>query len=145
MIVNLLLFLLGASMGPTFPDIDLAPPLFMRHRSFWTHGIFVPLVIYLLRPSGAGVYFAFPFLIGVAVHLLHDMFPKSWQGGALINKMDPIRITFPRAMSFLWITAGMFSAVWVFWPLYGWIVISFLNRWVLPLIQIPLAFLEGLF
>ena len=46
-------FALGGVLGMTFADIDLAPPLPIRHRSAWTHGAWVALLLFLLRGVGA--------------------------------------------------------------------------------------------
>jgi len=122
---NLLIFCAGLAVGYTFADIDLAPPLLIRHRSFWTHGPIIPAVILYFAPGGLWLYFLAPFLLSYALHLLKDMFPKAWKGGALI-KLFPIRGSLGPALSFIWLGLGALGAVIVFylayWPtVAGWV------------------------
>ena len=106
-IVNGLLLLLGASIGATFADIDLAPPLPLKHRSVWTHGPLVPFVLlWAIGSYPALWWFTIGFLPAFALHLLADMFPKRWHGGAKI-KLHPLPGTLPALLSFLYLAAGV--------------------------------------
>ena len=139
--------LIGLAIGTTAPDIDLAPPLPIRHRSFWTHGPLLPLgVVYIVtvwRPGWWPLFWSV-FLLGLVVHLAADMRPVSWQGGALI-KLFPLRGSFGPFFSWLWITAGMLTAAAAFWYVYGPAVIAFLERWILPVLAWLVAFFQGIF
>jgi hypothetical protein len=110
--ILVILGIAGAALGITFADIDLAPPLPVKHRSAWTHGLPVPLSMAWL----VGVYpdswsFAGAFLITYALHLLCDMFPRSWKGSALIN-LYPVPGSLPAHFSFAWLLAGVVVSVW---------------------------------
>ena len=104
---NIVAVVFGATLGATFADIDLAPPLPLKHRSVWTHGPFVPLALLW----SVGLYpimwwFTVGFLPAFALHLLADMFPKRWHGGAKI-KLYPLPGTLPALLSFLYLAAGV--------------------------------------
>ncbi|MBI5950211.1 MAG: hypothetical protein HY865_01025 [Chloroflexi bacterium] len=107
-LINFLLFALGAAIGIKFADIDLAPPLRLKHRSVWTHGPLITwLVIYLLGLFPWGYWFAVGFLPANAIHLLADMFPRNWKGGALI-KLHPIKRDLAPILSFVWLGFGAY-------------------------------------
>ncbi len=130
MIANLLNFifcLIGAWIGLKFADIDLAPPLPFRHRSVWTHGpLIVWLVVYLVSLFPIGHWFAVGFLPMHAMHLIADMFPRNWNGGATI-KLYPIKKDLAPILSFAWLGFGAYISgmqwlqitgqLWGWWPL----------------------------
>jgi hypothetical protein len=120
--------LLGAVIGLTFADIDLAPPLPFRHRSAWTHG---PLIVYVMifllsLYPGWFYWFVVGFLPANAIHLLADMFPRNWKGGAMV-KLHPIKRELAPILSFAWLGYGVYisctqwllitSNLWGWWPL----------------------------
>lgn len=110
----------GASIGYTFADIDLAPPLPVKHRSAWTHGLLVPIgLLWLTEPGTYMFWFTAAFLPAYALHLFYDMFPKKWHGGAFI-KLHPLPGSLGGLLSFLWLLAGVVAAGYVFyigyWP-----------------------------
>jgi hypothetical protein len=120
--------LLGAAIGLTFADIDLAPPLPFRHRSAWTHG---PLIVYVMifllsLYPGWFYWFVVGFLPANAIHLLADMFPRNWKGGAMV-KLHPIKRELAPVLSFAWLGYGAYisctqwllitSNLWGWWPL----------------------------
>lgn len=112
--LNFILLLLGAIIGATFADIDLAPPLPLKHRSAWTHGPLIPyLVPYLVGLYPILFYFCVGFLPAYSLHLLLDMFPKSWHGGAHIN-LFPIPFSLPAPLSFIFLGVGVFFGVKIF-------------------------------
>jgi hypothetical protein len=126
-VINFIFFALGASIGIKFADIDLAPPLPFRHRSVWTHGPLIAwLVIYLLSLFPSGYWFAVGFLPAHAIHLIADMFPRNWKGGALI-KLYPIKRDLAPVLSFAWLGFGAYisgahwlqitGGLWGWWPL----------------------------
>lgn len=125
--INFLYFALGATIGLTFADIDLAPPLPFRHRSIWTHGPLAAwLVIYLLGHFPNMYWLAVGFLPANAIHLIADMFPRNWKGGAMI-KLYPIRKELAPVLSFAWLGFGAYVSgahwllitgqLWGWWPL----------------------------
>jgi hypothetical protein len=125
--VDLFLFALGAMIGIKFADIDLAPPLPIRHRSAWTHGpLIAVLVLYLLGIYPNLYWLAVGFLPANAIHLLADMFPRNWKGGAMI-KLHPIKKELAPALSFVWLGLGAYLStaywlqitghLWGWWPL----------------------------
>lgn len=109
---NILILILGWIIGLTFPDIDLAPPLPIRHRSAWTHGPVVPLLIWFGVAGGATwlLWFAIGFLPAYIIHLAYDMLPKKWHGGAKISWFPLGGWRMPAVLSFLYLGVGVFSA-----------------------------------
>jgi hypothetical protein len=126
MILNAALVILGAIIGATFADIDLAPPLPIKHRSAWTHGPLIPyLVPYLVGLYPILFYFSVGFLPAYSIHLFLDMFPKSWTGGAHIN-LFPIPFSLPAPLSFLFLAAGVYASAFVLTNLIGEAIWSYL-------------------
>jgi len=65
-------------LGAYIPDIDLDFGT-KYHRSFWTHGPFIPLffaTVYGLTPSAITLSLLGFFFMGYASHLLLDIFPS---------------------------------------------------------------------
>ena len=111
------LLFFGAVIGGTFADIDLAPPLPIKHRSAWTHGPLIPFgILYLVNFYPPAWWFAVGFLPAFAVHLVFDMFPKKWHGGAKI-KLFPIPGTLPALFSFLFLAVGVGYSGYSFYSL----------------------------
>jgi uncharacterized protein YjeT (DUF2065 family) len=103
--------ILGGFIGSSFADIDLAPPLPVRHRSAWTHGVLVPLAIrYMVEPNTSIFWFALGFLPAYAVHLVYDMFPKKWKAGAKISWFPLGKWRMPALLSFIWLGIGAIVA-----------------------------------
>ena len=79
--------IVGLALGNKFPDIDQDTALLV-HRSVFTHGPLLPFLLFLVA-SGIRFaplrLFAMGFSLGVAFHLSFDLFPKAWQGFALIH------------------------------------------------------------
>ncbi|MDD7805516.1 MAG: hypothetical protein PUP46_08155 [Endozoicomonas sp. (ex Botrylloides leachii)] len=79
-LLPLVSFFLALILGVRFPDIDLFTPG-LKHRSAITHSVLLPwlmtLVGYPAIVSGLAM--------GMAIHMLADIFPKAWIGGALIK------------------------------------------------------------
>lgn len=121
------LTLLGAIIGFTFADIDLAPPLPLKHRSAWTHGPLVPFGLAWLVTLYPQLWpFAVGFLITYALHLLADMFPSMWRGSALIN-LYPIGLSLPPILSLLYLAVGIGYTV------YTWLGLVNLSKdWLWP-------------
>lgn len=109
---------LGFVLGGTFADIDLAPPLPVRHRSAWTHGLLVPAALwYMVEQPGDNLFwFTVGFLPAYSLHLLADMFPKRWHGSAFIS-MYPLPATLGAALSFTWLLAGVVASGYLFYLL----------------------------
>lgn len=101
----------GLAIGIKFADIDLAPVFGLRHRSAWTHGPLIAfLALYLLSLFPWLYWFFVGFLPGHAIHLLADMFPRNWKGGAMI-KLHPIKKELAPIFSFLWLFAGAYFSM----------------------------------
>lgn len=110
LLINSLLVIGGLTVGIKFADIDLAPVLRLRHRSVWTHGaLIVWFCSWVLStfPSDLMYWFFVGFLPAHAIHLLADMFPRNWKGGAMI-KIDPIRRELSPILSFAWLGFGVY-------------------------------------
>ena len=84
--ISLIALVLAVYIGLKFPDVDQRVG-FLLHRSIITHGPLLPLVAFAFalgdnpvqRRLGVGIG------IGFAVHIAFDLFPKAWQGYALIS------------------------------------------------------------
>lgn len=110
--ILVLLGIAGGVIGLSFADIDLAPPLPLKHRSAWTHGLPIPLVVlWLVERWPAAWTFAGVFLLSYALHLLCDMFPRRWRGSSRIN-LFPVPVSLPGPLSFLYLLAGVVASVW---------------------------------
>jgi hypothetical protein len=118
---NIFVVFIGSTIGATFADIDLAPPLPIKHRSAWTHGPLVPLAMFWT----IGLYpvfwwFTVGFLPAFALHLFHDMFPKRWHGGAFI-KLYPFPGSLGAVLSFLWLAGSVgLTMVWFTGMVWRW-------------------------
>ncbi len=78
---------LGLAVGENLPDIDQRTNRLL-HRSALTHGPLASLLLYslTLRASATPVrWLAMGVCIGTAVHMAFDLFPRSWQGYALVS------------------------------------------------------------
>ena len=117
--------------GLEFPDFDLHIFAFLGHRSILTHGIIIPYFLYKFLTKDGGLkstnkffgrfftekkvvnqtleYAYIGFLIGVAIHLCADLFPKQWIGFALI--MFPPWIPMGAPFSIAWMFANLFFAL----------------------------------
>lgn len=93
-------------VGLKFPDVDQRVG-FLLHRSIITHGPLLPLLVFAFalgdnpvqRRLGMGV------AIGFAVHMAFDLFPRGWQGYALISL--PLYGWTPSVFSWIWISVTM--------------------------------------
>ncbi len=103
----------GFALGEWFPDIDQRIH-FLTHRSILTHGLILPLLLYSI---GSGIkaaplrLFLSGFSLGLAIHLGFDLFPRSWQGYALIH-VPLLGWTHP-IFSWLWIAVSMISCLYL--------------------------------
>jgi len=107
-IVALFLVAISIRFGLLLPDIDLAPPIPLKHRSAYSHGPFVALAVAEVAPiSQLTALAGASLLIGMALHLAYDMYPVKWGGVANIS-FYPIPYRLPGWLSFifLWATVG---------------------------------------
>ena len=106
----------GFVVGLTFPDIDLAPPLPLKHRSIWTHGPLIPILLVVLAGISHWWYWAaVGFLPAYAWHLTMDCFPKSWRGSALVN-LYPINGVLNAPSSVIVMLAGAVASIGLWVP-----------------------------
>lgn len=82
-------------IGSKFPDIDLKFKS-IGHRSIITHSPLLPLILFILHETNMlwlvyakkydiTRYFIIGLSLGIALHLLYDLRPKSFKGTALIK------------------------------------------------------------
>ena len=112
--IALLALLVGLALGERFPDVDQHTGILV-HRSVFTHGPLLPLLLFLLT-SGIKApvpirMFALGFSVAVAVRLCFDLFPKAWHGYALIH-VPAIGWTFP-AISWAWIALSIICCLYL--------------------------------
>ena len=112
-LIILYIFLL---FGLQFPDFDLHIFAFLGHRSIITHGIIVPFFLYrylnkrkIINDTLDFAYIGF--LLGIALHLCADLFPKAWIGFALI--MFPPWIPMGAPFSIIWLLSNLIIALWL--------------------------------
>ena len=105
-VIALIALVLGLVIGERFPDLDQRTELLL-HRSIITHGLLLPLFLYLLASNNrlmAFRWFVMGVAQGVAVHLVFDLFPRAWNGYALVSL--PILGWLPALLSWAWIAFG---------------------------------------
>lgn len=109
----LLALLAGVLIGLWFPDVDRVFP-FLRHRSLLTHGLIVPLVLFLAvrfddtwrRRAVIG------FCLAIAVHLVFDLYPRRWSGYALLYyPVVPASIGLTEAI--VWLLLGVAGSLYL--------------------------------
>ena len=86
-LLGLVALVVGLAVGDWFPDIDQQTGLLL-HRSIFTHGPLVPLILFAAASSTKSIqlrWFALGVTLGVSIHLSFDLFPSSWLGFALIS------------------------------------------------------------
>ncbi len=101
--IGVVLLAFGIWSGLRVPDLDLQLG-FLVHRSMLTHGAILPLLAFAPTPrhgSFASRGFAIGFGLANAVHLCFDLFPRGWNGFALIHA------------PFYGRTSALFSQVWI--------------------------------
>ena len=113
---NLIFLYISLLAGLQFPDFDLHIFAFLGHRSILTHGIIVPYFLYRFlnnrKISNDVLDFVYiGFLLGIALHLCADLFPKAWIGFALI--MFPPWIPMGAPFSILWMLSNLIIALWI--------------------------------
>ena len=102
-ILSLAALAAGSYIGLRIPDIDQST-WFLLHRSAITHGPLLPLAAFALAlGSGAPVRrrLGMGVCIGFAIHTAFDLFPRAWQGYALISV--PVYGWTPPVVSWLWL------------------------------------------
>jgi len=120
--------LFGITLGLKIADIDFILPL-TKHRSFLTHGLIFPLILFVLTTEQGDnlldqvfsdeiltvvdkanivYYFVSGFCMTYAIHLAFDMYPKKWHGIAKIH--TPIG-RMPGLLSWLWLGLGVVASL----------------------------------
>jgi len=95
-LTGMVLFIAAFLIGIKFPDWDFKMKL--RHRNVLTHSPFAALVFYWLyldNPSVEFRYFIMGFSLAVGIHLIFDIFPNGWGGGAMLQ-MPLIKYSFKK-------------------------------------------------
>ena len=104
--LSLAVLAVAVYIGLKFPDVDQRAG-FLLHRSIITHGPLLPLLAFAFahgdnpvrRRLGTGIG------VGFAVHMAFDLFPRAWQGYALIS-LPVYGWTHP-VFSWIWIAATL--------------------------------------
>jgi hypothetical protein len=102
--VSLIALVVAAYIGLKLPDVDQHVGLLL-HRSIITHGPLLPLLAFAFAQGENPVQrrLAVGLAVGFAVHMAFDLFPRSWQGYALIS--IPGHGWIPSVASWAWIAA----------------------------------------
>ena len=85
--MNYILYSIGLLIGSFFPDIDQKIK-WLRHRSILTHSAIIPVILAISLKGEKELLLISGFCVGMAMHKLFDLFPKKWQGYALIRPFD---------------------------------------------------------
>lgn len=111
-IIGIALLALGAAIGLRLPDVDQSIG-FLLHRSIITHGPILPLLVFALSLSANSLWrrFGMGICLGIAVHLAFDLFPRAWQGYALVS--IPVYGRTPPVVSWVCIAGVMFLCVFL--------------------------------
>jgi len=112
-VVGLVLLGVGLLAGEWLPDTDQSIK-FLQHRSIVTHGLLVPLLLFLVATNSDAIpvrWFSLGVSLGFAVHLGFDLFPKAWQGFALISV--PLYGWTPSWFSIAWIAGSLFCCAYM--------------------------------
>ena len=146
----------GLHCGIVMPDIDQRTSLLL-HRSIFTHSPLIPVIVVLLALRiGLGLHaFAMGVSIGFSVHHAFDLFPRGWQGAALIGV--PFYGWTPPLFSWIWIAFTLFACAYLaarlvegrldrLWYLLGFIYIFILtvpkeHTWLGPVVALTLTVL----
>ena len=104
----------GALVGTILPDVDQVPAPkgthLWAHRSVWTHGALFPAALWLWASASPwGWWFAIGCLPTLALHLIADMLPRQWRGGAMIN-LAPLPGSLPMLLSLGWLAVGVWAS-----------------------------------
>lgn len=103
-------FALAMLLGIRFPDLDLYTPG-LKHRSATTHSLLLPGLLMLTGYALVNASVIAGLAMGMAIHMLADVFPRAWVGGALV-KMP------------LFGSLGRFSPFWLLANFLGCLVIA---------------------
>lgn len=86
-IFPLILILISFSLGIKIPDWDFKFKI--RHRNILTHSPLITLILIISYQASNKDYILKYFIIGfslaIGIHMLFDIFPKKWIGGALLK------------------------------------------------------------
>lgn len=118
--INLLGFLLitvSFLFGIKLPDWDFK--LRLKHRNILTHSPFLTFIfisLYELKTAYFFKYFIVGFSSAIAVHIIFDLFPKKWSGGALLKiPIFTISCSKKTTIYFFWITVILSEFLAVFY------------------------------
>ena len=85
-LLGFLLIVVAFFLGIKLPDWDFK--LKLRHRNILTHSPFVTIIFIALYEIDTSYFFKY-FIVGfssaIAIHILFDLFPRKWHGGALLK------------------------------------------------------------
>jgi hypothetical protein len=101
----------GLRLGLLIADIDLAPPIPLKHRSAWSHGPLLPVFLIWLHPSGVFGWGVVGLLLGMGLHLAYDLYPKKWGGVANIS-LHPIPLRLPNWASWSFLAVTVWVCSW---------------------------------
>lgn len=110
---GIVIFFTAFFIGIKFPDWDFKMKL--RHRNILTHSpliLFLFTWMYIENPGVEFRYFIMGFSLAIGIHLIFDIFPKGWGGGALLQ-MPFIKYRFKKNVSvilffvFIMLSLGM--------------------------------------
>ena len=85
-LTGIIVFITAFLIGMKYPDWDFKMKL--RHRNILTHSPFILFIfqrMYLKNPGVEFRYFIMGFSLAIGIHLIFDIFPKGWGGGAMLQ------------------------------------------------------------
>lgn len=112
-LLGFLLIVVAFFLGIKLPDWDFK--LKLRHRNVLTHSPFVTIIFITLYEIDTSYFFKY-FIVGfssaIAIHMLFDLFPRKWHGGALL-KIPFNRITCSKETTKLFFIATSLVSVFL--------------------------------
>lgn len=129
-ILGIILIFVSFLFGIKLPDWDFK--LNLRHRSIITHSPLITvllIVFYKINEDYFFKYFIVGFSIAIAIHIIFDLFPHKWQGGALLK--IPINISCSEKITKLFfvltILVNTFISIFYMTSIYEYLFVLFLS------------------
>ncbi|MBQ3437974.1 MAG: hypothetical protein IJG31_05685, partial [Fusobacterium sp.] len=127
-VLGFLLIFVAFLFGIKLPDWDFK--LRLRHRSIITHSPLITILLVMAYKVNNDYFFKY-FIVGfstaIAIHMLFDLFPYKWQGGALLK--IPVNISCSKETSQLFflmtILVNSFIGIFYMTDIYEYFFILF--------------------
>ena len=98
-----------------FPDLDQKLPMLLGHRSIITHSILFPIILYFIvikkkiKINPNWLIFLSGLFMGMGIHLIADLFPKTWNEYSFIKIPGDISVGY---FSIIWIGSNAIASIY---------------------------------